>query len=83
MLDEARVALDVLAGVSRSARRPAISRPTLVVTAKPGIASGMLQQIVDGYVAQAGAAVATRNRAGTRLLVRAGPEARPRRRHRR
>jgi DNA-binding transcriptional LysR family regulator len=56
MLDEARFALDVLAGVSRRARRAALTTPTLVTTAKPGIATGMLRRIVDAYAARPGAA---------------------------
>lgn len=56
MLDEARYALDVLAGVTRRARRAAQPTPTLAVTAKPGIASGMLHRIVDAYLARPGAA---------------------------
>ncbi|MGW0762420.1 LysR family transcriptional regulator [Streptomyces sp. NPDC002814] len=56
MLDEARFALDVLAGVTRRAHRAALAAPTLVVTAKPGIATGMLQRIVDAYTALPGAA---------------------------
>ncbi|GAB2971886.1 LysR family transcriptional regulator [Streptomyces pseudoechinosporeus] len=55
MLDEARFALDVLAGVSRRAHRAALTTPTLVATAKPGIATGMLQRIVDAYAALPGA----------------------------
>lgn len=56
MLDEARYALDVLAGVTRRARRAALATPTLAVTAKPGIATGMLQRIVDAYAVLPGAA---------------------------
>ncbi|MDT0347136.1 LysR family transcriptional regulator [Streptomyces litchfieldiae] len=56
MLDEARFALDVLTAVTRRARRAAHSTPTLVVTAKPGIATGMLRRVVDAYAASPGAA---------------------------
>jgi DNA-binding transcriptional LysR family regulator len=49
LLDDARPALDVVAGVSRRARRAALTAPALLVTAKPGIASGMLQRIVTAY----------------------------------
>lgn len=56
MLDEARYALDVLAGVTRRARRAALATPTLAVTAKPGIATGMLHGIVDAYTTSPGAA---------------------------
>lgn len=56
VLDEARFALDVLDGVGRRARRAATATPTLVATAKPGIATGMLQRIVDAYTALPGAA---------------------------
>lgn len=56
VLDETRFALDVLAGVSRRARRAAQATPTLVVTAKPGIATGMLQRIVHAYDVLPGAA---------------------------
>ncbi|GAA5084598.1 DNA-binding transcriptional LysR family regulator [Thermocatellispora tengchongensis] len=56
VLDEARFALDVFAGVNRRARRAALATPTLLVTAKPGIAAGMLRRIVDAYTARPGAA---------------------------
>lgn len=56
LLEEARYALEVLAGVTRRAHRAALTTPTLVVTAKPGIASGMLQRIVDAYSTLPGAA---------------------------
>ncbi|TDD72099.1 LysR family transcriptional regulator [Jiangella aurantiaca] len=55
VLDDARHALDVLAGVSRRAHRAAQAVPTLVVTAKPGIATGMARRIVDAYAALPGA----------------------------
>lgn len=56
ILEDARFALEVLAGVSRRAQRAALTTPTLVVTAKPGVATGMLRRIVDAYTAHAGAA---------------------------
>jgi hypothetical protein len=56
MLDEARFALDVIAGVNRRARRAALTTPTLVTTAKPGIATGMLRRIVDTYTPRNGCA---------------------------
>ncbi len=52
LLDDARPALDVVSGVSRRARRAATTAPTLLTTAKPGIATGMLQRIVAAYAAQ-------------------------------
>lgn len=55
MLDEARYALDVLAGLTRRAQRAAEPVPALVVTAKPGIATGMLQRIVTAYATTPGA----------------------------
>lgn len=55
MVDEARYALDVLAAVSRRARRAALTTPVLTVTAKPGIATGMLRRIVDAYAVRHGA----------------------------
>jgi DNA-binding transcriptional LysR family regulator len=56
MVDDARYALDVLAAVGRRAHRAARTTPTLAVTAKPGIATGMLKRIVDAYAAQPTAA---------------------------
>lgn len=55
MLDDARHALDVVAAVSRRAHRAAQSEPTLVITAKPGIATGMARRIVDAYSTLPGA----------------------------
>lgn len=56
IVEEARFALEVLAGVSRRAHRAALPTPALVVTAKPGVATGMLRRIVDAYAARPGAA---------------------------
>lgn len=56
VLDEARYALDTLAGVTRRAKRMAQAKPRLVVTAKPGVATGMLKRIVDEYATVPGAA---------------------------
>ncbi|MBC6458826.1 LysR family transcriptional regulator [Actinomadura sp. HBU206391] len=56
LLGEARHALDVMAGLSRRTRRAALPRQTLVATAKPGMAAGMLRRIVDAYTALPGAA---------------------------
>jgi DNA-binding transcriptional LysR family regulator len=55
-VDEARFALDVLTAVERRARRAALAVPTLSVTAKPGVATGMLRRVVDAYTATPGAA---------------------------
>ncbi|MGB4776906.1 LysR family transcriptional regulator [Microbacterium sp.] len=55
MLDDARHALDVVAAVSRRAERAAATHPMLVVTAKPGIATGMLRQITRAYATTPGA----------------------------
>jgi len=55
LLEEARYALDVLAGLSQRAERAARPHPALVVTAKPGVVTGMLQHIVDVYAALPGA----------------------------
>ncbi|MBE1876284.1 LysR family transcriptional regulator [Myceligenerans pegani] len=55
LLDEARYALDVLAGVGRRASRAAQDTPTLVATAKPGVATGMLPRILAAYACLPGA----------------------------
>ncbi len=49
MLEEASVALDVMSAVARRTRRAGPSQPTLTVTAKPGLASGLLRRIVEAY----------------------------------
>jgi DNA-binding transcriptional LysR family regulator len=49
LLVEARYALDLLEAVTRRIHRAARSTPTLVATAKPGIATGMLRGIVTAY----------------------------------
>ena len=49
--EAAPAALDVLAAAVRRAQRAGSVLPSLVVTAKPGIASGLLQQIVASYTA--------------------------------
>jgi len=54
LLDEARSALDAMSAAARRTRRAASATPTLVVTAKPGVATGLLQQTVDSYTALRG-----------------------------
>ncbi len=54
LLDEARNALDAVSAAARRTRRAALTRPTLVVTAKPGVARGLLRRIVDAYTALPG-----------------------------
>ncbi|TMR20249.1 LysR family transcriptional regulator [Nonomuraea turkmeniaca] len=54
-LEEARHALEVLTAVDRRARRAAQVTPTLVATAKPGIASGMLRRVAETFRALPGA----------------------------
>lgn len=54
LLEEARSALDAMSAAARRTRRAASATPTLVVTAKPGVATGLLQQIVDSYAALPG-----------------------------
>jgi DNA-binding transcriptional LysR family regulator len=51
LLDEARSALDAMSAAARRTRRAASVTPNLVVTAKPGVATGLLQQTVDSYTA--------------------------------
>ncbi|MGQ0777779.1 MAG: LysR family transcriptional regulator [Pseudonocardiales bacterium] len=48
---EARKALDAVSAAAHRTRRAALTTPTLVVTAKPGVAAGLLQQIVRAYTA--------------------------------
>nr|MBA2449527.1 LysR family transcriptional regulator [Chloroflexota bacterium] len=54
LLDEARSALDAMSAAGRRTRRAASAAPTLVVTAKPGLAAGLLRRIVDSYTALPG-----------------------------
>jgi len=54
MLTEARTALEVMSRVARRTRRAGWAVPTLVTTAKPGIASGLLGRIVEVYAALPG-----------------------------
>ena len=49
LLDEARHALCAISAASRRTRRAAEETPTLVVTAKPGVATNLLQRIVAAY----------------------------------
>lgn len=49
ILNEARYVLDAVAGLGRRAARAAQATPTLVATAKPGIATGMLRRVIDAY----------------------------------
>jgi len=54
MLQEAPQALDAVAAVAARTRRAGATEPTLVVTAKPGVASGLLLRIVKSYAAVPG-----------------------------
>lgn len=54
LLNEAESALDVLSAAVRRTRRAALTNPTLLVTAKPGLATGLLKRIVDAYAALPG-----------------------------
>jgi LysR family transcriptional regulator, benzoate and cis,cis-muconate-responsive activator of ben and cat genes len=56
LLAEARFALDTIEGVTRRAYRAALTTPTLVATAKPGVATTMLRDVVAAYTSQPGAA---------------------------
>jgi len=49
LFDEARGVLDVISAATQRTRRAAEATPKLIVTAKPGIASTLLQRIVDHY----------------------------------
>jgi DNA-binding transcriptional LysR family regulator len=49
LLEEARAALDVVSAAARRTRRAGSAAPTMVVTAKPGLASGLLQRIAEAY----------------------------------
>jgi len=49
LLEQAAVALDVVSAVARRTRRAGASTPSLVVTAKPGVTTGLLKRIVDSY----------------------------------
>ncbi|MGH3915444.1 MAG: LysR family transcriptional regulator [Pseudonocardiaceae bacterium] len=51
---EARSVLDAISAAARRTRRAALTSPALVVTAKPGIATGLLRQIVHSYTALSG-----------------------------
>jgi len=54
LLDETGNALEVAAAAVRRTRRAAVTTPTLVVTAKPGLTTGLLKRIVDSYIALPG-----------------------------
>ncbi|MGH4015623.1 MAG: LysR family transcriptional regulator [Pseudonocardiaceae bacterium] len=54
LLNEAGNAFDVLSAAVRRTRRAALPTPTLVVTAKPGLATGLLKRIVTSYSALPG-----------------------------
>ncbi|MGH3932095.1 MAG: LysR family transcriptional regulator [Pseudonocardiaceae bacterium] len=54
LCEEARSVLDAISAAARRTRRAALTSPTLIVTAKPGIATGLLQQIVRSYTALPG-----------------------------
>jgi len=55
MLNEAGTALEVLSAIVRRTRRAALATPTLMVTAKPGLATGLLRRIADSYTKLPGA----------------------------
>jgi LysR family transcriptional regulator, benzoate and cis,cis-muconate-responsive activator of ben and cat genes len=49
LLEEAAWILDAVSAAAHRTRRAALDEPTLVVTAKPGIASALLARVVDTY----------------------------------
>ena len=49
LLEEASGALEVMSAAARRTRRAGSSEPILAVTAKPGLASGLLRRIVEAY----------------------------------
>jgi DNA-binding transcriptional LysR family regulator len=59
LLEEADHALAALSAAARRTRRAAPAAPTLVATAKPGLASGLLQRIVTRYATTANAVPVT------------------------
>ncbi len=56
LLTEAGKTFEVLSAAVRRTRRAALTTPTLVVTAKPGVATGLLSRVVDSYTVLPGAA---------------------------
>jgi len=56
LLIEAHHALEVVSAAVHRTRRAGLSAPVLVLTAKPGVASGLLSRIVDSYRALPGTA---------------------------
>ncbi|MEU4328335.1 LysR family transcriptional regulator [Nonomuraea dietziae] len=49
LFDEAGRALDAMSAAARRTRRAALTTPTLVVTAKAGVATDLLRRIVEAY----------------------------------
>ncbi|WP_433324960.1 LysR family transcriptional regulator [Spirillospora sp. CA-294931] len=49
LVDQARDAIEIMSALGERARRAARTTPTLVATAKPGIATEMLRRIVAAY----------------------------------
>ncbi|MPZ85206.1 MAG: LysR family transcriptional regulator [Actinophytocola sp.] len=56
LLAEAERVLDAVSAAAHRTRRAALDTPTLVATAKPGIASALLTRIVEAYRSQPAAA---------------------------
>ncbi|MQA11507.1 MAG: LysR family transcriptional regulator [Pseudonocardiaceae bacterium] len=56
LLDEAKDVLDAVSAASRRTRRAGTTAPRLVITAKSGVATGLLQRIVDAYHSRSTAA---------------------------
>ena len=54
LLDEARTALDAIAAAARRTRRATLPVATLVATAKPGVATGLLRRIAEAVAALPG-----------------------------
>jgi len=49
LLDESEPALDAISAAARRTRRAGMITPTLVVTAKPGVATALLRRTVEAY----------------------------------
>jgi len=49
LLEESARVMDAVSAAAHRTRRAALDEPTLVVTGKPGMASGLLARIVDAY----------------------------------
>ncbi len=53
LLADARIVLDAVSAAASRARQAARTQPRLVITAKPGPASALLQRLIDAYKAAA------------------------------